>query len=231
MPDDLQNKTICIIEAETDAGELLGEVFRRRGFRSVCVASNYQEAISILQAGQDEIWLVLLDDLYVSGKQVSFLGPHIISWLKENVQRPVALILMSAAMREDELRALQQGGNNIVQMHGYFRKPLLIEDLLRASEAALLHIAEYRSITANPNNGEDQMSVSMDAIRQVKQNHESEWMNLPGVTAVGIGLLGNGNPGIIINVNGEPSTFSEKIPEQIEGVAIEIRKSGEIRAF
>ncbi len=231
MRQDLRKNTICIVEADADAGELLGEVFSRKGYDSVCIASSYLEAICAFEQRRDEIWLILLDDLYVSGKVIDFQGPEIISYLKETACLPVALILMSAAMREDQLDGLQHAGNDIAQMHGYFRKPLRLDTLLEAAEAAMLSIANDRAAIETANSPGGAMTVSMDAIREVKKSNEQSWLALDGVTAVGIGLLSSGQAGIIINVTDDPTAFVKQIPGEVNGVEIEIRKSGEIRAF
>lgn len=74
------------------------------------------------------------------------------------------------------------------------------------------------------------MSAKIDKARDLKNRKEKEWLNLPGVVAVGIGLLEEGEPGIIISVDGEPKSLSEKIPKEVNGVPISIQKSGSFNA-
>lgn len=74
------------------------------------------------------------------------------------------------------------------------------------------------------------MTHSLERARTVKQAHESRWLTLKGVVAVGIGQLDDGRPGIIISVEADSDRIRRQIPEQVEGVPVEIRVTGPIRA-
>lgn len=73
------------------------------------------------------------------------------------------------------------------------------------------------------------MPDSISKARQVKLQYESEWMELEGVVAVGIGLIEN-NTGIIISVKSTPESIRQLIPAEIDGVPIRVEESGEISA-
>lgn len=71
----------------------------------------------------------------------------------------------------------------------------------------------------------------MEKIRDVKKKHESAWMAMEGVVAVGIGLVAGSKPGIVISVSKNPAQIRQKIPATVEGIAVEIQETGEIRAL
>lgn len=59
--------------------------------------------------------------------------------------------------------------------------------------------------------------------------HESEWMELEEVVAVGIGMVEN-RPGIIISVRSTPDSVRQQVPVEIDGIPIRVEESGEISA-
>ena len=75
------------------------------------------------------------------------------------------------------------------------------------------------------------MNDPLEKIRQIKRMHESSWLGIEGVVAVGIGITTSGEPGIVISTKVSPSQLQQVIPTNIEGIAIEVRQSGEIKAF
>lgn len=72
--------------------------------------------------------------------------------------------------------------------------------------------------------------ADINHIKSVKRAHERTWMALDGVTAVGIGIITGGQTGIIISVSANPAGLRRQIPEQVDGVPVEIRVSGPIVA-
>jgi hypothetical protein len=75
------------------------------------------------------------------------------------------------------------------------------------------------------------MSESLDRVRAVKQQHEKRWMACAGVVGVGIGQRGDGSPQIIVSVEADAERIRREIPEQVEGVPVEIRVTGHMRAL
>lgn len=75
------------------------------------------------------------------------------------------------------------------------------------------------------------MSESLEKVRAVKQLHEKQWLACAGVVAVGIGQRGDGSPQIVVSVEAETDRIRREIPEQVEGVAVEIRVTGQMRAL
>jgi hypothetical protein len=75
------------------------------------------------------------------------------------------------------------------------------------------------------------MTSSLKKIAAVKKKHERAWLNLEGVVGIGIGETSQKQPGIIISVKALTDTIRGSIPESVEGVIIEVRETGEIRAL
>jgi len=67
-------------------------------------------------------------------------------------------------------------------------------------------------------------------IREIKRRFEREWLGIKGVAAVGIGTIEGGNIGIIISVEGNRAHVRSLIPEEVEGVKIEIKTTGMFKA-
>lgn len=74
------------------------------------------------------------------------------------------------------------------------------------------------------------MSENLEKIRKVKQKYEKTWMALDEVVAVGIGLTAGGKPGIIVSLKSNLAQVKQKIPAEVEGVAVEFQVTGEIVA-
>lgn len=74
------------------------------------------------------------------------------------------------------------------------------------------------------------MDESIERARRVKQTHESRWLALPGVVAVGIGQGTDGAPTIIVSVEADTERIHRHIPERVDDVPVEIRVAGPIRA-
>ncbi len=74
------------------------------------------------------------------------------------------------------------------------------------------------------------MSERTQKAKQVKRLNEKKWMDEEGVTAVGVGITGKGDVGIIISVKGDIQNMRKKFPSQVEGIPVELQVSGEFRA-
>lgn len=75
------------------------------------------------------------------------------------------------------------------------------------------------------------MSENMEKIRSIKSSNEKVWMALPGVVAVGIGLVSGGKTGIVVSVARNIKEIRSKIPMVVEGIPVEVQETGEIRAL
>ncbi len=75
------------------------------------------------------------------------------------------------------------------------------------------------------------MAESLDRVRAVKQAHEQRWLVLDGVVAVGIGQRADGTPQIVVSVEADSARLRRQIPQQAEGVPIEIQVTGPLRAL
>jgi len=72
--------------------------------------------------------------------------------------------------------------------------------------------------------------ISLEKIQKVKALHENQWLKLPQVQAAGIGLLDNGQTGIIISVDKADDSLFDIIPAEIDGIPVEIIESGRFKA-
>jgi hypothetical protein len=68
-------------------------------------------------------------------------------------------------------------------------------------------------------------------IQEIKKKYEQQWLSIQDVVGVGIGILDDKNMGIIVSVVKWESQVASKIPNEIEGVKIEIRETGEFKAL
>lgn len=64
---------------------------------------------------------------------------------------------------------------------------------------------------------------------QIKKRYEKQWLQMAGVTAVGIGLYNN-DTAIIVSVVDNKDKVREQIPSVIKGIPIKIEVSGSINA-
>ena len=71
----------------------------------------------------------------------------------------------------------------------------------------------------------------INEIKKIKKRHEKSWLRMKGVVAVGIGNTANGIPGIIISVQENAGIYHGQIPESIDNIPIEIKITGEIKAY
>lgn len=72
------------------------------------------------------------------------------------------------------------------------------------------------------------MHSTPERIAAVKKTHESSWLAVDGVVAVGIGRISGNRIGIVISVKKDCASIRARIPPSVEGVAVELRETGEI---
>ncbi|MFQ5585143.1 MAG: hypothetical protein ACE5GL_11975 [Calditrichia bacterium] len=68
-------------------------------------------------------------------------------------------------------------------------------------------------------------------IRRIKRKYERDWLSIKGVMGVGVGTVHDGRIGIIISVVSMKPEITEHFPREIEGVPVEIKKTGDFKAF
>ncbi|HHE55845.1 MAG TPA: hypothetical protein ENL21_08690 [Caldithrix abyssi] len=78
---------------------------------------------------------------------------------------------------------------------------------------------------------EEMSEKSYQALKAIKQKVEKDWLQIPGVTAVGIGKTESGEAGIIVSVTELSLEVQSSIPSQVEGVPVEIKFTGPIQAL
>ena len=72
--------------------------------------------------------------------------------------------------------------------------------------------------------------VPSKTIRQVLEEHTDEWMSIPGVVGTAIGKH-RGKPCIRVLVDKRTKELASRIPREIDGFAVTITESGELRAL
>lgn len=75
------------------------------------------------------------------------------------------------------------------------------------------------------------MPRSLDEIRAVMRAHQARWLAMEDVVAVGIGRLADGRGGILVSVRSDAEAFRDRLPRSIDGVPVEVRGVGDIRAL
>jgi hypothetical protein len=68
------------------------------------------------------------------------------------------------------------------------------------------------------------------SIQEVKKQHETLFLGMPGVVSVGVGLDPNGHPAIIVGLDGPRPETEKKIPARLEGFPVVIQIVGGIKA-
>jgi hypothetical protein len=71
----------------------------------------------------------------------------------------------------------------------------------------------------------------LERVKQIKRRYEQQWLSLAGVVAVGIGTTAAGKVGVIVSVKENPEKIRASIPQQVDGIDVEIRVTGELRAL
>lgn len=74
------------------------------------------------------------------------------------------------------------------------------------------------------------MTDSILKASTIKRRHEAEWLAIGEVVAVGIGLVGKQQVGIIVSVSQNPGKIRKLIPNSIEGVLVKIQETGKLYA-
>ncbi len=72
--------------------------------------------------------------------------------------------------------------------------------------------------------------MQLEQIKAVKKKYETEWLKLPSVIGVGIGVLDDGRMGVIVSIKSPDDRVRAAIPKMVEGVSIETKVSGTIEA-
>jgi hypothetical protein len=75
------------------------------------------------------------------------------------------------------------------------------------------------------------MDAAIERIKKIKKRYEKEWLSRKGVVSVGIGILSSGEIGIIVAYTDNLNLLEQQIPQQIDDVTIELRKSHDIVAL
>jgi hypothetical protein len=75
------------------------------------------------------------------------------------------------------------------------------------------------------------MDAALEYIKKIKKRYEKEWLSRKGVVSVGIGILSSGEIGIIVAYTDNLNLLEQQIPQQIDDVTIELRKSHDIVAL
>lgn len=71
----------------------------------------------------------------------------------------------------------------------------------------------------------------IERVKQIKRTYEHQWLALEGVVAVGIGTTASNTVGLIVSVKEDVEKIRAAIPPKVEGIDVEIRVSGELRAL
>ena len=75
----------------------------------------------------------------------------------------------------------------------------------------------------------DDLNMSA-SIQEVKKQHETQLLDMPGVVSVGIGLDPNGDQAIIVGMERPDPETEAKIPAIIEGYPVMIQIVGSLKA-
>lgn len=67
------------------------------------------------------------------------------------------------------------------------------------------------------------------SIQEVKKQHESKFLSMPGVVSVGIGLGSNGEKAIIVGLEQQNRATAAKIPATLEGYPVKVQIIGPIK--
>lgn len=67
------------------------------------------------------------------------------------------------------------------------------------------------------------------SIQEVKKQHESKLLRMPGVVSVGIGLGSNGKETIVVGLSGSNRATEAKIPAKLDGFPVQVNIVGPIK--
>ena len=68
------------------------------------------------------------------------------------------------------------------------------------------------------------------SIQEIKKRHENQLLTLPGVVSVGIGRDKDGNPAIIVGLDGSHPEIEAQIPRTLDDYPVLIEVIGPIKA-
>jgi hypothetical protein len=68
------------------------------------------------------------------------------------------------------------------------------------------------------------------SIQEVKKQHEADFLNLPNVVSVGIGLNPKGDQAIIVGLDRPNPATETKIPPTVEGYPVVVQIVGGLKA-
>jgi len=71
----------------------------------------------------------------------------------------------------------------------------------------------------------------IEKVKKIKHNNEKDWLAISEVVSVGIGYVQEKELGIIIGVKSKKKSIVKKIPDQIDGIKIEIKTVNELKAL
>ncbi len=67
-------------------------------------------------------------------------------------------------------------------------------------------------------------------IQDVKKQHESRLMSMPGVVSVGVGQKPDGTPVIVVGLDRPRPTTMAQLPQSLDGYPVRVEFLGEIKA-
>ena len=73
------------------------------------------------------------------------------------------------------------------------------------------------------------MNDPLTKAREVKRQNEDRWLAMEGVVAVGIGQGEDERPKVVVSVEADSARLRRDIPEDVEGVEVEIQITGPMR--
>ena len=68
------------------------------------------------------------------------------------------------------------------------------------------------------------------SIQEVKKQHEAQFLKMPGVVSVGIGLDTDGNQAIILGLDGSHPETRANLPSNLGGFPVVVQNVGSIKA-
>jgi hypothetical protein len=74
------------------------------------------------------------------------------------------------------------------------------------------------------------MNKGEKSIKDVKAEHESRLMAMPGVVSVGLGQDADGNPVIVIGVESEEYSHTLTLPKELQSYPVKYQVTGTIKA-
>jgi hypothetical protein len=69
------------------------------------------------------------------------------------------------------------------------------------------------------------------SIQEIKKKHENQLLALPSVVSVGIGRDADGNPAIIVGLDGSQPEIEAQLPSSLENYPVLVEVVGPIKAL